>query len=96
MNKIQYLKFNQQEGSIVQVTISPDERTIAACTAKGIVLIFENCFVDPYVKPQVYFEHKGNVITASKWQENSLYCGDNTGKVSVIIVKKSLVKIFQL
>lgn len=40
---------------------------------------------------QQFAEHEGNIITCMKWQNSEVYCGDNTGKVSVTTVANLLV-----
>lgn len=76
----------------MQVAISPDEKSIAFATAKGLVIVLEECFVDINYNYQQFAEHEGNVVTVIKWQNSEIYCGDNTGKVSVITVANLLVR----
>lgn len=80
-----------QEGSIIQLAISPDEKTIAFATAKGLVVLLEGCFGDFEYSYQQFGEHEGNVVTTIKWQGSEVYCGDNAGKVSVVTVASLLV-----
>lgn len=83
--------FTLQEGSIVQIAISSDEKTIAFATSKGLVVLLEQCFTDNDYNYQQFAEHEGNIITVLKWENSEVYCGDNTGKVSVITIANLLV-----
>lgn len=96
-NPCEFIKLlPSKEGAISSVNISPDEKTIAACTLKGHILLFQNYITETFVKPKIYTDLEGNVITALKWFRNTLYCGDNSGKISVINVKNTLATaIFQ-
>lgn len=84
-----------QEGAAVYVVISPDQKNIALSTNKGLIVIVQNCFTENNVQYQVYSQHEGNVITAMIWSVNDLYCGDNTGHVSVISFTNILVMYIQ-
>lgn len=53
--------------------------------------MLEDCFDNINYNYQQFVEHDGNVVTALKWQDSEIYCGDNTGKVSVITVANLLV-----
>ncbi|GLV35344.1 pink [Carabus blaptoides fortunei] len=85
------------EGSVAHLSISPDERNIAVATSRGSVCLVSNNETIS-VDTQVYNEHLGNVVTAMKWNNdsNELYTGDNTGRISVVVVRNFISKtIFQ-
>ncbi|XP_023029038.2 WD40 repeat domain-containing protein pink isoform X1 [Leptinotarsa decemlineata] len=85
-----------KEGPTIQVGISLNEKNLAVASSRGLVIIFENFFVDGNIRPLVYNEHEGNNITVMKWHGNDLYCGDDVGKVSVVAITSLLTKtIFQ-
>ncbi|KAI4489398.1 hypothetical protein M0802_011153 [Mischocyttarus mexicanus] len=74
------------EGIVSLVSISPDEKTIALATTRGIVCIVT---LKPTIKlVSTSNEHAYEKITCLCWNDNSseLYIGDGTGKVSVIIL----------
>ncbi|KAK4886797.1 hypothetical protein RN001_003068 [Aquatica leii] len=86
-----------KEGSVVQVCISPDERHIGLSTSKGIVMIIQNCFMESNFHYETYSEHRDNLVTAMKWYMDELFCGDNTGKITVVVLPSLLAKaIFQV
>ncbi|CAG9833069.1 unnamed protein product, partial [Diabrotica balteata] len=85
-----------KEGSTVHIKISPDEKNLAVASARGLVIILENFFADLNVRPLLFTEHDGNAITVMKWHGNSVYSGDNNGKIAVCTVHAKLTKaIFQ-
>ncbi|KAK5643432.1 hypothetical protein RI129_007277 [Pyrocoelia pectoralis] len=89
----QFLKLiPSKEGSIVQVCISPDEKHISLASSKGAVVIIPNCFNENYIQYQANYEHRGNIVTAIKWNGDELYCGDNTGRITVISLPSLLAK----
>lgn len=61
-------------------------------TSRGSVCLVSNNETIS-VDTQVYNEHLGNVVTAMKWNNdsNELYTGDNTGRISVIVVRNFIV-----
>ncbi|XP_014208666.1 uncharacterized protein LOC106639526 [Copidosoma floridanum] len=74
------------EGAVVQVQISPDEKTIALATVRGSV-----CLVS--LKPSfklitVSNEHTKEKVTCLCWNDSSseVYVGDESGKVSVLVL----------
>lgn len=77
---------------VVAVAVSPDEKHIAFATSKGLIILVQNCFQDVTLNYQQYTEHEGNLVTAMKWINNEVYCGDNMGKISVVAVINLLVK----
>lgn len=83
-----------QEGSIVHVAISLNEKALAVSTSKGLVLITVDPFLESNVDPLVFTEHEGNNITAIIWYFNYLYCGDHIGNISVIDIGNSFVSYF--
>ncbi|XP_057653232.1 BLOC-2 complex member HPS5 homolog isoform X2 [Diorhabda carinulata] len=85
-----------KEGTTVQIKISANEKNLALASSRGYVIIVENVFVDFNLRPLLYTEHEGNTITVMTWHGNDLYCGDNTGKISVSTISSTLTKaIFQ-
>lgn len=74
------------------MSISPDEKHIAAATTKGLVLLLQNCFEEREANHQQFIEHEGNTITAMKWQHNDVYSGDDRGKISVVTIANLLVR----
>lgn len=80
-----------QEGGVLKIVISPNEKNIALASAKGFIIIVQNFWADITLDYQIYTEHEGLTVTAMKWNHNDLYCGDHTGKVSVISLVNILV-----
>ncbi|CAH0560673.1 unnamed protein product [Brassicogethes aeneus] len=82
-----------KEGSATNILISPNEKKIAISSSKGLIVILENIFDLNY---DVYSEHEGQIITALKWHNDDLFCGDNNGKISLTNTTNLLAKaIFQ-
>ncbi|KAF5274300.1 hypothetical protein FQR65_LT04418 [Abscondita terminalis] len=86
-----------KEGSVMQVCISPDEKHIALSTSKGTVVIIQNFFAETNIHYETYSEHRDNLVTAMQWYLDELFCGDNNGKVTVVVLPSLLAKaIFQV
>lgn len=77
-----------KEGSVIQVSISPDEKLIAFATVKGGVCILERSTSHGAKQVITTLDHQNAQITSLQWNEqnNELYVGDDTGKISVITV----------
>ncbi|KAB0799347.1 hypothetical protein PPYR_07227 [Photinus pyralis] len=89
----QFLKLiPSKEGAIVQVCISHDEKHLSLATSKGAVVIIPNCFYENCIQYHTHHEHRGNIVTAIKWNGDELYCGDNLGKITVITLPSLLAK----
>ncbi|XP_044255419.1 Hermansky-Pudlak syndrome 5 protein homolog [Tribolium madens] len=73
--------------------ISPNEKNLAIAVLTGLVVVLED-FSETDFQQQIFTEHEGNNITAIKWNGNDLYCGDNTGRVSVVALRNFLT-VFQ-
>ncbi|KAK2580248.1 hypothetical protein KPH14_012502 [Odynerus spinipes] len=74
------------EGIVSHVSISPDEKTIALATTRGVVCIVT---LKPTIKlVATSTEHAYEKITCLCWNDNSseVYIGDGTGKVSVVVL----------
>lgn len=85
-----------KEGATVQIKISTNEKNVALASSRGYVIIVENVFADFNLRPLLYTEHEDNTVTVMTWHGNDLYCGDNTGKISVSTISSTLTKaIFQ-
>ncbi|XP_066596992.1 uncharacterized protein pink [Prorops nasuta] len=74
------------EGAVLCTSISPNEKTIAIATNRGIV-----CLIQFKVAAKVIAtsrEHLGNRVTCLCWNNNNseLFVGDNIGRVSVMVL----------
>ncbi|XP_017880280.1 Hermansky-Pudlak syndrome 5 protein homolog [Ceratina calcarata] len=74
------------EGAVSYVLISPDEKTIALTTTRGVV-----CLVALKPSPKliaISMEHVNEQINCLCWNDNSseVYIGDENGKVSVMVL----------
>jgi WD40 repeat protein len=85
-----------QEGSVTQVSVSPDEKFFAFSTVKGAVCILERSHSLRARCVQMYLEHHGSGITALQWNVsgNELFVGDDSGRVSVVSASHFVVSIF--
>ncbi|KAJ8911457.1 hypothetical protein NQ315_013561 [Exocentrus adspersus] len=83
-----------KEGSAIQIVISPNGKNIAITSLRGLVIILED-FLDPNVIPLIHSEHEGSTVTAIKWHGNTIYSGDDTGRVAVFFLS-NLLTIFQI
>jgi hypothetical protein len=84
-----------QEGSITQVSISPDEKFFAFSTMKGVVCILERSQSLKVRRIQLSAEHHCSEVTAMQWNlcSSELFVGDDSGKISVISASASVVSI---
>lgn len=76
-----------KEGAVSQVSVSPNEKFIAFSTVRGIICILEK--TSHGAKHLVTTaEHQNKQITSLQWNSNNneLFVGDNTGKVSIVMV----------
>lgn len=74
------------EGVVSHLSISPDEKSIALATTRGIVCIVT---LKPTTKlVATSTEHVNEKITCLCWNDNSseIYIGDSTGKISVLVL----------
>ena len=76
----------------MEISISQDENTMAVATNKGFIYLIDGFVNDTVDQDQVYSHHEGNIITALRWSLNDLYCGDQTGHISVISRTNKLVR----
>ncbi|GLH01932.1 Hermansky-Pudlak syndrome 5 protein homolog [Gryllus bimaculatus] len=84
-----------QEGAIVHVAISPDEKLFAFASVKGVVCVLEkNSSGLGARRIFTSSEHVGVNITALHWNSvsNELFIGDQVGKVSVISLFPFMMK----
>lgn len=84
-----------QEGSIVHVAISPDEKLFAFASVKGVVCVLEkNSSGLGARRIFTSSEHIGVNVTALQWnsQSNELFIGDQLGKVSIISLLPFMMK----
>ncbi|KAK6637564.1 hypothetical protein RUM44_007986 [Polyplax serrata] len=76
-----------KEGAVTQVSISPNEKLIAFSTIRGIICVVEKT---PQGAKHIIttVEHQNEQITSLQWNSsnNELFIGDNTGKVSIVMV----------
>ncbi|EEB11189.1 conserved hypothetical protein [Pediculus humanus corporis] len=75
-----------KEGSVTQVSISPDEKFIGFSTVKGMVCILEK--TSNGIKHLITAtEHQNEQVTCLQWNDvnNELFVGDNNGKVSIVL-----------
>lgn len=84
-----------QEGSVTQIIVTPDEKTIIFATSKGLIIVIQDCFKETSFNYQQFTEHEGCNVTALKWYNDEVYCGDNAGNVSVISIASLLVRYLQ-
>ncbi|RZB40395.1 Hermansky-Pudlak syndrome 5 protein -like, partial [Asbolus verrucosus] len=89
------MDYFMKHGSVNLLLISDDESNLAIAVSTGLVVVLEDCF-STSVQQQVFSEHEGNTITAMKWNGNDLYCGDSTGRISVITLKSFLVQCHKI
>ncbi|KDR22801.1 hypothetical protein L798_00714, partial [Zootermopsis nevadensis] len=75
-----------KEGSITQVSVSPDEKYFAFATVKGVVCILEQSQSLKFRRVQTSAEHHGSEVTALQWNacRSELFVGDDSGRISVI------------
>nr|XP_008191943.1 PREDICTED: Hermansky-Pudlak syndrome 5 protein homolog isoform X2 [Tribolium castaneum] len=71
------------------LSISPNEKNLAIAVSTGLVVVLEG-FTETEFQQQIFTEHEDNHITAMTWNGNDLYCGDNTGRVSVVALRNFL------
>lgn len=63
---------------------------MAIASSKGLLIILED-FLDINVRPLIHSEHEGNTVTTIKWCGNTVYSGDDTGRVAVFSLSNLLV-----
>lgn len=63
---------------------------MAISSSKGLVIILED-FLDINVRPLIHSEHEGTTVTAIKWYGNTIYTGDDKGRVAVFSLSNLLV-----
>ncbi|PSN46869.1 hypothetical protein C0J52_13679, partial [Blattella germanica] len=82
------------EGSVTQVSISPDEKFFAFATFKGVVCILERNQILKIRRMQMSIEHQGSEVTALQWNSlsNELFVGDGSGKISVVNISPFTAK----
>lgn len=85
-------------GSVVQLSISPDESYVAYALSNGLVEVFEIPSLEGSGCRQLVTskEHEGHVVSSIVWSQanNEIYIGDTTGRVSVLYVPKSKTAMF--
>ncbi|KAK7086981.1 hypothetical protein SK128_006491 [Halocaridina rubra] len=79
-------------GSVVQISISPDENYVAYALSNGSVEVFEILGQDGSGCRHLIGsrEHEGQIVSSVTWSQNSIevYIGDTVGKVSVLYVPR--------
>lgn len=63
---------------------------MAIASSKGLVIILED-FLDLNIRPLFHSEHEGTIVTAIKWYGNTIYTGDDMGRVAVFSLSNLLV-----
>ncbi|KAJ9575060.1 hypothetical protein L9F63_007721, partial [Diploptera punctata] len=83
-----------KEGSVTQVSTSPDEKFFAFSTQKGLVCVLERSQNLKIRRTQMSVEHQGSEVTALHWNTTSteLFVGDDAGKVSVVNISPFTAK----
>ncbi|XP_018580135.1 Hermansky-Pudlak syndrome 5 protein homolog isoform X2 [Anoplophora glabripennis] len=82
-----------KEGSAIKIVIAPKGKNLAIASSKGLLIILED-FLDINVRPLIHSEHEGSMVTAIKWYGNTVYSGDDAGRVAVFSLS-NLLTIFQ-
>lgn len=84
-----------QEGSVTQVSVSPDEKFFAFSTMKGVVCVVERSQSSKVRRIQMSVDHRGSEITAMQWNlcSSELFIGDDSGKISVVSASAFVVSI---
>jgi hypothetical protein len=84
-----------QDGSVTQVSVSPDEKFFAFSTMKGVVCLVERSQSLKVRRIQMSVEHQGSEVTAMQWNlcSSELFVGDGSGKISVVSASAFVVSI---